>query len=56
MGVVRKVEEDVVGLDETRHRLERTGRGRGMARGRKMAREMVVDGGRGEAKTAERRL
>ena len=55
MGVVRKVKEDVVGLDETRHCLGRTGRGRGRG-GDGRWREMVVDGRGREAKTAERRL
>ena len=56
MGIVREVEKDVVGLDETRHRLELTGRMGGMARGRKME-EMMVDGRRErEANTEERRL
>ena len=42
MGVVREVEEDVVGLYKTRHRLERTRRRGGMARGRGIGKEMVV--------------
>lgn len=48
VSVIRKVEEDVVGLDETRHRLERTSRRGGMARGRRIEGEMVVGGRREE--------
>ena len=42
VGVVREVEEDVVGLDETRHRLERTSRRGGMRGGRE---DLGGDGG-----------
>ena len=54
MGVVREIEEDVVGLDETRHRLDRTSWRRGIARERKMEEEMVV-GGRREGRRRTRK-
>jgi len=39
VGVIREVEEDVIGLNETRHRTSRRG---GMSRGRRILGEMVV--------------
>jgi len=52
VGIVRKVKENVVGLDETRHRLQRTSRRGGKTGERKMEEEMVV-GGRREGEGGE---